>query len=190
MGIAALEGYEGSNGRTMDLWEKVSSLRPQPLHRGSHAQLQAPSADLPRRISRHRLDRHVHDPPLLRRLCRQPGTRKEVERSAARFRRPDQVHPDGQGGVWKSRRRPENEYVLELADPAVDAKRTIQPDCRFHSTPVEVVVFSDALDVDRCIELKQAADEAGIGASFGVGTNLTNGALAFDLASLLPAQLT
>lgn len=23
MGIAALEGYEGSNGRTMDLWEKV-----------------------------------------------------------------------------------------------------------------------------------------------------------------------
>jgi nicotinate phosphoribosyltransferase len=72
----------------------------------------------------------------------------------------------------------------------VDAKRTIQPDCRFHSTPVEVVVFSDALDVDRCIELKQAADEAGIGASFGVGTNLTNGALAFYLASLLPAQLT
>ena len=51
-------------------------------------------------------------------------------------------------------------------------------------------MFSDALDVDRCIELKQAADEAGIGASFGVGTNLTNGALAFYLASLLPAQLT
>lgn len=50
--------------------------------------------------------------------------------------------------------------------------------------PAEVVVFSDALDVDRCIELKQAADEAGIGASFGVGTNLTNGALAFYLASL------
>lgn len=40
---------------------------------------------------------------------------------------------------------------------------------------IEIVVFSDALDVDRCIELKQAADAAGIGASFGVGTNLTNG---------------
>lgn len=51
-------------------------------------------------------------------------------------------------------------------------------------------MFSDALDVARCIELKQAADEAGIGASFGVGTNLTNGALAFYLASLLPTQLT
>lgn len=27
MGIAALEGYEGSNGRTMDVWEKVCSAR-------------------------------------------------------------------------------------------------------------------------------------------------------------------
>ncbi|GAA5886035.1 hypothetical protein JCM6882_004241 [Rhodosporidiobolus microsporus] len=38
----------------------------------------------------------------------------------------------------------------------------------------KVVVFSDALDVDLCIKLKQASDEAGIGCSFGVGTNLTN----------------
>lgn len=28
MGIAALEGYEGSNGRTMDAWEKVRPLCP------------------------------------------------------------------------------------------------------------------------------------------------------------------
>lgn len=39
MGIAALEGYEGSNGRTMDLWEKVSSLVP------SHS-IAAPPAQL------------------------------------------------------------------------------------------------------------------------------------------------
>ncbi|GAA5854293.1 hypothetical protein JCM9279_005113, partial [Rhodotorula babjevae] len=38
----------------------------------------------------------------------------------------------------------------------------------------KVVVFSDSLDVARCIELKKAADEAGIGCSFGVGTHLTN----------------
>lgn len=49
-------------------------------------------------------------------------------------------------------------------------------------------MFSDALDVDRCIELKQAADEAGIGASFGVGTNLTNGALLVRLPRV--ARLT
>ncbi|KPV74795.1 uncharacterized protein RHOBADRAFT_49763 [Rhodotorula graminis WP1] len=38
----------------------------------------------------------------------------------------------------------------------------------------KVVVFSDSLDVERCIKLKKAADAAGIGSSFGVGTHLTN----------------
>lgn len=51
----------------------------------------------------------------------------------------------------------------------------------------EVVVFSDSLDVARCIELEQAADEAGIGCSFGVGTHLTNGALSFLPLHLEPA---
>lgn len=40
----------------------------------------------------------------------------------------------------------------------------------------EIVVFSDSLDVKRCLELKKASDKAGIGCSFGVGTDLTNGA--------------
>lgn len=38
----------------------------------------------------------------------------------------------------------------------------------------ELIVFSDGLDIETCIELQVAADEAGIGASFGVGTFLTN----------------
>lgn len=36
-------------------------------------------------------------------------------------------------------------------------------------------MFSDGLDIKTCVELKAAADEAGIGSSFGVGTFLTNG---------------
>ncbi|GAA5986605.1 hypothetical protein JCM5350_008314 [Sporobolomyces pararoseus] len=38
----------------------------------------------------------------------------------------------------------------------------------------KVIVFSDALDVEKCINLKKASDEAGVGCSFGVGTQFTN----------------
>ncbi|GAA6062078.1 hypothetical protein JCM10212_006501 [Sporobolomyces blumeae] len=38
----------------------------------------------------------------------------------------------------------------------------------------KVIVYSDGLDVDRCLELKEASDDAGVGCSFGVGTYLTN----------------
>lgn len=37
-----------------------------------------------------------------------------------------------------------------------------------------MIVFSDGLDIPRCLALKKASSEAGIGCSFGVGTNLTN----------------
>jgi len=40
----------------------------------------------------------------------------------------------------------------------------------------EVIVYSDALDVEKCLELRKASDEAGVGCSFGVGTYFTNGA--------------
>lgn len=38
----------------------------------------------------------------------------------------------------------------------------------------EVIVFSDGLDVQKCIDLKEACDQAEIGCSFGVGTTFTN----------------
>lgn len=38
----------------------------------------------------------------------------------------------------------------------------------------KVIIYSDALDVDRCIELATFSTELGIGAAFGVGTHLTN----------------
>lgn len=38
----------------------------------------------------------------------------------------------------------------------------------------KVVVFSDSLNIDRCLEYKQASEEAGFQPTFGVGTFLTN----------------
>jgi nicotinate phosphoribosyltransferase len=41
-------------------------------------------------------------------------------------------------------------------------------------TTKKAIVFSDALNVDRCIQYRSAAIDAGFAPSFGVGTNFTN----------------
>jgi nicotinate phosphoribosyltransferase len=38
----------------------------------------------------------------------------------------------------------------------------------------KVLVFSDGLDVERCLELKRRTDETNMLSSFGIGTFLTN----------------
>ena len=38
----------------------------------------------------------------------------------------------------------------------------------------KVIIYSDALDVDKCVELADFSKKLGIGAAFGVGTHLTN----------------
>lgn len=38
----------------------------------------------------------------------------------------------------------------------------------------KIIVFSDSLDVELCLKYQKAAQEAGLGASFGVGTFLTS----------------
>lgn len=56
-----------------------------------------------------------------------------------------------------------------FAQKALQAYKSIGVDPK-----TKVVIYSDGLDVDRCIELAQYSKEIGIGAGFGVGTSFTN----------------
>ncbi|GAA6001346.1 hypothetical protein JCM10207_006618 [Rhodosporidiobolus poonsookiae] len=124
MGIAAMEGYEGCNGRAMDMWEQVY-----------------PDGSLGIALTdtfttKPFFDDFVADP--------------------ARAKR------------WRGLRQDSGD-PFKFIDTAKEAWTRVGED-----PSKKVVVFSDALDVDLCIKLKQASDAAGIGCSFGVGTHLTN----------------
>ncbi|GAA5820696.1 hypothetical protein JCM3770_001456 [Rhodotorula araucariae] len=124
MGIAALEGYEGSNGRTMDAWEKVY-----------------PDGSLGVALTDTFTTKPFFD---------------DFVANPERARR------------WKGLRQDSGD-PFKFIPVAKEAFERVGADPR-----QKVVVFSDSLDVPRCIELKNAADAAGIGSSFGVGTDLTN----------------
>lgn len=49
----------------------------------------------------------------------------------------------------------------------------------------KTIIFSDSLDVDRCIELKDACDVAGINSAFGIGTNMTNDDTALNALNIV-----
>ncbi|GJN90548.1 hypothetical protein Rhopal_003560-T1 [Rhodotorula paludigena] len=124
MGIAALEGYEGSNGRTMDVWEKVY-----------------PDGSLGIALTDTFTTKPFFD---------------DFVSNPERARR------------WRGLRQDSGD-PLKFIPVAKEAFERVGAD-----PSQKVVVFSDSLDVDRCVELKKAADAAGIGCSFGVGTFLTN----------------
>ncbi|GAA5945997.1 hypothetical protein JCM3775_003612 [Rhodotorula graminis] len=124
MGIAALEGYEGSNGRTMDMWEKVY-----------------PDGSLGIALTDTFTTKPFFD---------------DFVANPERARR------------WKGLRQDSGD-PLKFIPVAKEAFERVGAD-----PAKKVVVFSDSLDVERCIKLKKAADAAGIGSSFGVGTHLTN----------------
>jgi nicotinate phosphoribosyltransferase len=52
----------------------------------------------------------------------------------------------------------------------------------------KTIVFSDSLDIERCLELKKWADKHGIGSSFGVGTFFTSNHHPSSLARRLMAD--
>ncbi|BGP16380.1 hypothetical protein JCM10213_004923 [Rhodosporidiobolus nylandii] len=124
MGIAAVEGYEGCNGRAMDLWEKVY-----------------PDGSLGIALTDTFTTRPFFD---------------------------DFVSNPERAKRWKGLRQDSGD-PFKFIETAKEAWLRVGED-----PSKKIVVFSDSLDVDLCIKLKKAADEAGIGCSFGVGTNLTN----------------
>ncbi|BGP24794.1 nicotinate phosphoribosyltransferase [Rhodotorula toruloides] len=124
MGIAALEGYEGSNGRMMDMWEKIY-----------------PDGSLGIALT----DTFTTKPFF-----------NDFVSNPQRARR------------WKGLRQDSGD-PFKFIPIAKEAFERVGAD-----PSKKVVVFSDSLDVKRCLELKKASDEAGIGCSFGVGTDLTN----------------
>ncbi|KAI7860599.1 nicotinate phosphoribosyltransferase [Circinella umbellata] len=63
----------------------------------------------------------------------------------------------------------------DSGDPVDFVQRIVQHYKSVNVDPkTKFIVFSDALNVERAIKLQKVAQEAGIGASFGIGTSLTN----------------
>ncbi|BGP08226.1 nicotinate phosphoribosyltransferase [Rhodotorula toruloides] len=124
MGIAALEGYEGSNGRMMDMWEKIY-----------------PDGSLGIALTDTFTTKPFFD---------------DFVSNPERARR------------WKGLRQDSGD-PFKFIPVAKEAFQRVGAD-----PSKKIVVFSDSLDVKRCLELKKASDKAGIGCSFGVGTDLTN----------------
>ena len=153
MGIAAIEGYAGSNARAMELWDVTY-----------------PSGALS--IA----------------LTDTFSTKPFFEDFIA--------HPE-RSRKWKGLRQDSGDprKFISVAKAAfervgADPKESEPRSTRIHNSIrnkclltgrlrllafTELIVFSDGLDIKKCFELEAAADEAGIGASFGVGTFLTNG---------------
>ncbi|PWN39200.1 nicotinate phosphoribosyltransferase [Ceraceosorus guamensis] len=63
----------------------------------------------------------------------------------------------------------------DSGDPAQFVKRTkeVYDQLGVDSTK-KVVIFSDGLDVARCLELAKTAQDHGVGCGFGIGTSITN----------------
>lgn len=62
----------------------------------------------------------------------------------------------------------------DSGDPAEFAKLMRQYYDSEGITEWKTIVFSDSLDVDKCIELQKVTEKEGFNTSFGVGTHLTN----------------
>ena len=57
-------------------------------------------------------------------------------------------------------------------------------------TEKKTIVFSDSLNVERCIQYKEAADKAGFNPTFGVGTFLTSKAPTFRIQTFAKLEQT
>ena len=63
----------------------------------------------------------------------------------------------------------------DSGDPIAFVPRIVRHYKEHNVNPREkTIVFSDSLDVDKCLELRKWAKKHGIGSSFGVGTYFTS----------------
>ncbi|KAL8279209.1 hypothetical protein RQP46_008465 [Phenoliferia psychrophenolica] len=124
MGIAAMEGYAGSNGRAMDLWD-----------------LAYPSGALSIALT----DTFTTKPFFDDFLSNPTRARK-----------------------WKGLRQDSGDPV-KFIELAKEAFLKIGADPK-----TKVIVFSDGLDIPRCVDLQKRCVKAEVGCSFGVGTCFTN----------------
>ncbi|CAD6921419.1 unnamed protein product [Tilletia controversa] len=69
---------------------------------------------------------------------------------------------------WRALRQDSGDSKL-YAQNAVERYRSAGVD-----PSTKVIIFSDGLDVEKCIDLAKFSKEIGIGAGFGIGTSLTN----------------
>jgi nicotinate phosphoribosyltransferase len=70
------------------------------------------------------------------------------------------------------------EVFAGIRQDSGDPKKYVEDARRFYDsigiTSKKAIIFSDSLNVDRCLEYKMVAEEAGFAPSFGVGTFFTN----------------
>jgi nicotinate phosphoribosyltransferase len=70
----------------------------------------------------------------------------------------------------------------DSGDPVAFVPRIVQHYKEQNVDPKnKTIVFSDSLDVERCLELKAWSDLHGIGSSFGIGTFLTSTPLFYSV---------
>jgi nicotinate phosphoribosyltransferase len=78
----------------------------------------------------------------------------------------------------KSKPRSYAEAFAGIRQDSGDPKVYVKEARKFYDsvgiTDKKAIIFSDSLNVDRCLEYKKVAEEAGFAPSFGVGTFLTN----------------
>ena len=136
MGIAALQGYEHSNLRSLELWDTIYSP--------PHFEPDSPAHDLTIALT-DTFSTRVFWEDLL-----SSSSGQEIAKR------------------WRGLRQDSGDSKL-FAKSAKEAYEKLGVD-----PATKVIIYSDSLNVERCIELAEYSKQIGIGASFGVGTHLTN----------------
>lgn len=142
MGIAALQGYDHSNLRSLELWDQIYSPPNYIPNSPSHDLTIALTDTFSTRIFWQDL------------LGSQSG--KEIAKR------------------WRGLRQ-------DSGDSKTFAKLAKEEYLKFGIDPMtKVVIYSDSLNVEKCIDLARYSKEIGIGCSFGVGTHFTNDFIRID----------